>query len=115
MLQHSPIWKEKLFNFFKGSYYDYAIRDLSVFRKHYLDGHALPQSASSAEMEYNHTSVYLGSHVWEIFCEFVYSTYWTGMSKSMKACSVGKLNTIGVILPQPVYGYLQWYNAVLTR
>ena len=101
--------------FFKGSYYDYAIRDLSVFRKHYLDGHALPQSASSAEMESNHTSVNLGSHVWEIFCEFVYSTYWTGMSKSMKACSVGKLNTIGVILPQPVYGYLQWYNAVLTR
>ena len=41
--------------------------------------------------------------------------YWTGMSKSMKACSVEKLNTIGVSLPQPVYGYLQWYSAVLTR
>ena len=83
MLQHSPIWKEKLLIYFKGSYYDYAIRDLSVFRKHYLDGHALPQSASRVEMEYNHTSVNLGSHATEIFCEFVYSTYWTGMSKSM--------------------------------
>ena len=112
MLQHSPIWKEKIFIFFLGSYYDYDILDLPVFIKHYLDGHALPQSASSAYMEYNHTSVNLGSHVREIFCEFVYSMYWTGMSKSMKACSVEKLNTI---LPQPVYGYLQWYNAVLTR
>jgi hypothetical protein len=44
---------------FKGSYYDYAIRELSVFRKHYLDGHALPQSASRAEMEYNHTSAWI--------------------------------------------------------
>ena len=107
--------EREIINFFKESYYDYAIRDQSVFRKHYLDGHALPQSASRAAMEYNHTSVNLGSHVRGIFCEFVYSTYWTGMSKSMKACSVEKLNTIGAFLPQSVYGYLQWYNAVLTR
>jgi hypothetical protein len=65
MLQYSPIWKEKLLIFFKGSYYDYAIRDLSVFRKHYLDGHSLPQSASRVVMEYNHTSVNLHVYLLE--------------------------------------------------
>jgi hypothetical protein len=31
------------------------------------------------------------------------------------ACSVEKLNTTGVILPEPEYGYLEWYNEVQIR
>jgi len=64
-------------------------------------------------MEYHHTYVNWASY------EFVYSTYkdivFDGDVEIDNACSVEKLNTTEVILPEPDYGYLEWYNEVQIR
>ena len=44
-----------------------------LFIKNYLDGHALHQSATSAGLEYRHTSVNWASYVREVCREYVYN------------------------------------------
>ena len=74
MFQVPRIWMRK-YSFFQGFSYVWHswINTFHIF--FYLNGHTLHQSASSAGMEYHHTSVNWASYVREIFCEFVYSTY----------------------------------------
>lgn len=100
------------YSFLQGSSYD--IRDLLLFiKKTFRWPIYLHQSASSTGMEYHHTYVDWTSY------EFVFSTYkdivFDGDVEIDNACSVEKLNTTGVILPEPEYGYLEWYNEVQIR